>query len=27
VLFIPHIELRQTLEERPLQAELLEEAA
>jgi uncharacterized membrane protein YbhN (UPF0104 family) len=27
VLFIPHIELRQTLEDRPLQPELLEEAA
>jgi hypothetical protein len=27
VLFIPHIELKQTLEERPLQVEVLEEAA
>jgi EmrB/QacA subfamily drug resistance transporter len=27
VLFVPHIELKHTLEERPLQAELLEEAA
>jgi hypothetical protein len=27
ILFIPHIELRQTLEDRPIQPEVLEEAA